>query len=162
MKFSNTIKIGILTLCLAFASVSISAPVFAQTNGEGGTGGSGVNSTGGGTSGASQKTAYFTLTNPLHANSIGEVVLDFVQIFSYIVILLAVLMLIYVGFQYILASAQGDSGKIKDLHGYLLWIVVGIAVVIGARVIVQVVINTLSATGTVSPTIINSANKALK
>lgn len=104
----------------------------------------------------------FGLSNPLKANSIGEVVLDFVQIFSYVVILLAVLALIYVGFQYVIASAQGASDKIKELHGYLLYIVIGIAIVIGARVIVQVVINTLSATGTVDSGIINSANNALK
>jgi hypothetical protein len=43
-----------------------------------------------------------------------------------------------------------------------MWLVIGVAVVISARVIIQVVINTISATGTVSPTVIQSANDALQ
>jgi TRAP-type C4-dicarboxylate transport system permease small subunit len=95
-------------------------------------------------------------------DSIGQAVLNFVQIFSYVVILLAVLAIIYVGFQYILASASGNATKIKELHTYLLYIVIGIAVVIGAQVIVRVVLNTLQATGTVNSNIIQGANKALQ
>ena len=101
----------------------------------------------------------FTLTNPLSGiNSIGALVQNFVQIFSYIVILFAVLMFIYTGFQYI--TAQGNSTKIKELHARLLYIVIGVAVVIGARVIIDVVINTLSATGTVNPQVIQQAKNA--
>ncbi|MDE1940639.1 MAG: hypothetical protein KGI66_00780 [Patescibacteria group bacterium] len=104
----------------------------------------------------------FTLVNPLQVNSIGGLIETFVEIFSYIAILIAVLMLIWVGFQYITAAAQGNSEKIKSLHSYLLWIVVGVAIVIGARVIVQITINTLSATHTVSQNVIQSANNALQ
>jgi len=103
----------------------------------------------------------FGITNPLHANSIGEIVLDFVQIFGYIAVLCGVLAIIWVGFQYILASAQGNGEKIKDLHGYFLSIVIGLAIVIGATTIIHVIINTLKASGTVSPSIINSAEKAV-
>jgi beta-lactamase regulating signal transducer with metallopeptidase domain len=70
-------------------------------------------------------------------------------------------MFIYVGFQYVTNAAQGNAKKIEELHKQLLWLVVGVAVVIGARVIIQVVINTISATNTVSPSIIESANKAI-
>jgi len=107
--------------------------------------------------------ATFTLQNPLRSeiNSVGALVENFVEIFSYIVILLAVVALIFVGFKYILYSAQGKSADIAKLHGWLFWIVIGVAVVIGARVIVKVVINTISATGTVSPGVIQSANDAI-
>lgn len=108
-------------------------------------------------SSASQTT---TLQNPLKVDSIGGLVQNFVEIFSYIVVLLAVLVLIYIGFQYIMASAQGNSSKIKELHSWLLWTVVGLAVVIGARVAVQVVINTLSATHTINQNVLDSATKA--
>ena len=104
--------------------------------------------------------ATFTLSNPLKVNSIGALVQSFVEVFSYVVILLAVLLLIYVGLQYVLA--RGNPQKIKELHSWLLWIVVGVAVVIGARVIVTVVINTLSLTGTVNQGVFNSANNALQ
>lgn len=70
-------------------------------------------------------------------------------------------MFIYVGFQYVTNAAQGNAKKIEELHKQLLWLVVGVAVVIGARVIIQVVINTISATNTVSPSVIESANKAV-
>ena len=44
---------------------------------------------------------------------------------------------------------------------WLLYIVIGVAIIIGARIIVEVVINTLQATGTVSPGVINNAHNAL-
>jgi hypothetical protein len=100
-----------------------------------------------------------TLQNPLKVNSIGGLVQDFVVIFSYIVILFAVLMLIWVGLKFILA--RGNVEEMKKLKSWLLWIVVGVAIVIGARVIVQVVISTLSASGTIDQRIINSTNNAL-
>ncbi|MFA6295339.1 MAG: hypothetical protein WC666_02865 [Candidatus Paceibacterota bacterium] len=104
----------------------------------------------------------FTLKNPLKVDSIGGLVKNFVEIFSYIAILFAVVVLIYIGFKYVLYSAQGNSKGIGDLHSWLLWTVVGVAVVIGARVIVEIVINTLGLTGTISPGVINSASNALK
>lgn len=100
----------------------------------------------------------FTLSNPLKVNSIGDLIQNFVEIFSYLVILLAVLALIYVGFLYIVS--QGKPEKRKELNNWLFYIVIGVAVVISARLIVNVVINTLSATGTVNPNVIQSAKNA--
>ncbi len=100
----------------------------------------------------------FTLKNPLKVDSIGGLVQNFVEIFSYIVILFAVLMLVFVGLKFILA--RGNVEEMKKLKDWLLRIVVGVAVVIGARVIIQVVINTLSASGTVDQQTIQSVKKA--
>lgn len=111
---------------------------------------------GGGTNLTTTKTS--TLTNPLKVDSISGLVQTFVEIFSYLAILFAVLALIWVGFRFILA--RGDSTKMNELKSWLMWIVVGVAVVIGARLIIQVVINTLSATGTVNPGVIQSVQKA--
>jgi preprotein translocase subunit YajC len=74
------------------------------------------------------------------------------------VIILAVLTLIWVGLQFILA--RGDVAKMKELKEWLLWIVVGIAVVISARLIVDIVINTLSATGTIDANTLNTIKSA--
>ena len=106
----------------------------------------------------------FTLQNPLRSdiNSIGALVQAFVEIITYIAIIFAVLAFIWVGFQYVTNAATGNAKKIQELHNQLMWLVVGVAVVISARVIIQVVINTISATGTVSPTVIQSANDALQ
>jgi hypothetical protein len=100
------------------------------------------------------------LTNPLKGiNSVGQVVGKFAEIFSYVVILFAVLALVWTGLQFI--TAQGKADKITELRNRMLWIVVGIAIVIGARIIVGIVINTLQATGTVNPDVIQQANNAL-
>jgi uncharacterized protein involved in response to NO len=104
----------------------------------------------------------FTLSNPLKVDSIGGLVITLLEVVTYVLILFAVLALIFVGFRYVLYASQGNAEGIKKQHTALLWLVVGITVLIGARVIVQVVINTLSATGTVSPSIIQGAQNALK
>lgn len=105
-----------------------------------------------------KNSSVITLKNPLKVNSIGELVQNFVEIFSYIVILGAVLALIWVGLQFILA--RGNPAKMTELKGWLFWILIGVAVVIGARLIIQVVINTLAASGAVDQRTIQSAQKA--
>ncbi len=106
-------------------------------------------------------TGTFGLQNPLDKkfNSVGSLLSGFLDIFSYLVVLLAVLLIIWVGLQFVLA--RGNPDRIKELKGWLLWIVIGVAIVIGARIIVSAVINTLSATGTVNQSVINQANNAL-
>ena len=105
-------------------------------------------------------TQTFKLKNPLQVESVGGLVQNFVQIFSYIAVLIGVLVLIYIGFKYVLSAAQGNSEEIKKLHGWLLWVVVGIAVIIGARVMVDVVINTITLTGAVDKTVTQTIKKA--
>ena len=101
----------------------------------------------------------FSISNPLNVNSVADVVSSGAQIFSYIVVLFGVLALIWTGLQYILA--QGNSARITELKMQLLWIVIGIAIVIGARIIISIVINTLAATGVVNQRIIQSSTNAL-
>ena len=101
------------------------------------------------------------LQNPLAGvNSVGQLVGKAAEIFSYIVILFAVLVLVWTGLQYILA--RGNAEKMKELSNRLLWIVIGIAIVIGARIIVEIVINTVASTGVVKPEIIDQANRAIR
>lgn len=102
----------------------------------------------------------FTLSNPLKVNSVSELVQNFIEIFSYIAILFAVLMLIWVGFSFVLA--RGDPAKMNELKNWLMYIVIGVAVIIGARIIIQVVVSTLSSTGTIDPKVIQSVDKAIK
>ena len=129
--------------------------------GSSGTGSSGLSGTTGssGTGASAASGGTFHISNPLKVNSVSDLVQTGAQIFTYIVVLIGVIALIWTGLQYILA--QGNSEKIKELHKQLLWLVVGIGIVIGARIIVSVVINTLSSTGAVDSNIINNANSAL-
>ena len=69
-------------------------------------------------------------------------------------------MLIWIGLQFVLA--QGKPEEIKKHREQLLWVIVGIGVVLGAKVLVSVVINTLQATGTVNSSVLNNANNAIK
>lgn len=121
---------------------------------------------GGGTSDSpdNNSSGTFTLQNPLSSkiDSVGGLVKSFIEIFSYVAILFAVLVLVYIGFSYILASAKGNAAEIEKLHTWLWWTIVGVAVVISARVIVEIVINTLNATGTISPGVFNSTSNALQ
>lgn len=162
-KTIKIILISIFTFIILTQSVGF---VFAQDS----VGGKNANSDVGGKNAqatpppANSSSGIFTLQNPLRSdiNSIGALVQAFVEIITYIAIIVAVLAFIWVGFQYVTSAATGNATKIKDLHNKLMWLVIGVAVVISARVIIQVVINTISATGTVSPTVIQSANNALQ
>lgn len=103
-----------------------------------------------------------TLSNPLSGggvNSIGELVRKASTIFAFIVVLFAVLALVWTGLQFIMA--QGKPEELKTLKNRLLWIVIGVAIVIGARIIVEVVINTLQVSGVVNQQVINSARTSL-
>ncbi len=103
----------------------------------------------------------FTLSNPLSGvTSVGALVNKFVEILSYILIIFAVLMIVYTGLQFILA--RGNPEKMKEEGKRLGYILIGVALVIGARILVMVVINTLQATGTVTPQVINQANQAVQ
>jgi hypothetical protein len=151
-KYITTI---LLSIYVIFSVVSF---VSAQQTITGGTGPGGSTVTG--STPPSQET--FTLRNPLKVKSIGGLVLSFLEIISYILILFGVLMIIFVGFKYILYASQGNQSELTKLHGQLLWTIVGIAIVIGAGVIVQIVVNTLSNTGVIAPEVIRGAKDALQ
>ena len=109
---------------------------------------------------ASPSGSVVTLKNPLDPkfDSVGKLIQGAVDIFAYLVIIFAVLAIIWTGFEFIIA--QGSVTKMKDLKDRLLYIVIGVAIVIGARLIVSIVINTLEASGVVNSTVIQSAKNA--
>jgi hypothetical protein len=100
-----------------------------------------------------------TLTNPLKGvNSISDLILTFMKIVSYMAVILGVIMLMWVGLQFVMA--RGNPEEIKKRSNQLLWIVIGIGVILGSTLLVNLVINTLQATGTVNPAVIQSAQNA--
>ena len=100
-----------------------------------------------------------TLANPLKVNSVGELVNTILVAITYLAVLFAVLALIWVGFKFI--AARGNPAKTKEAGQWLGYIVIGIAVILGARLILAIVLNTLQATGTLNPQVIQSAQNAL-
>ena len=99
-----------------------------------------------------------TLQNPLSVTSLAGLIKTFVEMFSYFVIILAVLAFIWVGFQFILA--QGKPDKLKELKSWLAWIAIGVAIVIGAQIMINIIINTLEATGVVSQQTVDTLHSA--
>jgi hypothetical protein len=101
-----------------------------------------------------------TLSNPLKGvNSISDIIFTFMKIISYLAVIFGVIMIMWVGLQLVLA--QGKPDEITKRSYQLLWVVVGIGVILGARILITVVINTLQATGTVNPAVIQSAQNAI-
>ena len=81
------------------------------------------------------------LQNPLKVDSIEEVILLAVNIAIYIGVAFAILAIIFVGFKFV--AAQGKPEEISKAREWFLWIVIGLAVLISARVIVEIIKNTL-------------------
>lgn len=88
------------------------------------------------------------LVNPLKAESIEEVIFLAVDLAVYVGTAFAVLAIIFVGFKFV--WAQGKPEEIKDAQRWLLYIVVGLAILISAKVIVTIVENTLVDSGVVN------------
>jgi len=121
----------------------------------------GSNPGGSGSDDGSNPSQVQKLDNPLGEDvSLGDLVKSGLQVFSYIAVLIGVIMFIVVGLQYILA--RGNPVKMKDASRWLLYIVIGVAIVIGARIAVNIVINTLGASGAVDPKVIQNAKDAIK
>jgi hypothetical protein len=69
---------------------------------------------------------------------ITALVASIVTVFSWIVGVLAVIMIIFAGFQYV--SSGGDSGKISSAKNTLIYALVGIVVVALSQIIVKFVL----------------------
>jgi hypothetical protein len=155
----NNFKLRITAIIFTLAIlVSFVTPVFAQGNIEAVSVSPNIEAV---SKPATAPIGVFKLQNPLQVDSIGGLVQSLVEILSYIAILAAVVMIIWVGFQYVVNAAKGNASEISKLHERLLWLIVGIAVVISAKFLIQMVINTIEATGTVDSRVINSTKKAI-
>lgn len=83
-----------------------------------------------------------TLENPLKVNSVECLVDLVITIALRVAAIIAVLALIWVGFKFV--AAQGNPGKIQEAQQMLLAVVIGIAIVFGSKVIIDVVRGTIS------------------
>lgn len=89
-----------------------------------------------------------SLQNPLKADNIEKFLLSMVDLAIFIGVILAVLMFIYIGFKFVLA--QGDPKKLKDAKDWFLYAVIGTAVLISSKVIVEVIKTTFISAGVVN------------
>ena len=123
------------------AAVLIPSLAFAATSG-----------CGSGSAGSSATSGY--LPNPLCVSSVSDILYLAVDIATYIGVVLAVIFVIYAGFKYI--AARGNPTKITEAHHFLLAVVIGIAILIAASAIVNVIKNTLTSAGVVSTNAFNT------
>ena len=88
-----------------------------------------------------------TLQNPLNANSVQDVIYLAVDIAVYVGLAFAVLAIIFVGFKFI--AAQGKPKELEDAKKWFLYIIIGLAILISAKVVVTIVKTTLVNSGVV-------------
>lgn len=83
------------------------------------------------------------LTNPLKSKTIEAFFLAILDILLVFALPIIVLFIMYAGFLYV--TAQGDPTKIKTAHAALTWSVIGGVIVLGAKLIIDVIQNTVNA-----------------
>ena len=90
----------------------------------------------GGTSGSG-------ITNPLgNVQTVQALIVKILNLVVQIGLPIIVLMIVYAGFQYVMA--RGNETKIKAAHDTILWTVIGAAVVLGASVIAHAIEGTIN------------------
>lgn len=86
-----------------------------------------------------------TLDNPLGVNSFCGLVIKLVQAVTVIGIPVAVLFIVWAGLKFVLA--QGNSGELAKAKTNFYYVIIGIAIFVGATLIANVVVNTLKQLG---------------
>ncbi len=82
------------------------------------------------------------IENPLKVDSVDSLISLLVDLALSLGAVLSVLALIWVGVKFILA--QGDPGKIADARKQFMYVIIGIALLFGAKVIVEILKATIS------------------
>ena len=96
---------------------------------------------GGGSRGAGTKLEN-PLENPIAFKSLGALISAILDIIVQIAVPIAALFLMYSGFLFI--SARGDEAQLKTAKSIFLWTMVGIAVLLGAEILAQVIQGTIN------------------
>ncbi len=110
-------------------------------------GGSNPSALGGGSNKSSSVQTISYLQNPLEANNVEALLYSIVDLAIFIGVILAVLMFIFIGFKFILA--QGKQAKLIEARNWFLYAVIGTAVLISSKVIVEVIKTTFISAGVV-------------
>lgn len=128
-------------LCFNFVPGTLSAATGSGTA-LGGASGSGPASGGASGSGVA-KCEGICLNNPIQADSVGELfqaIIDIVLVFA---IPIVVFFIILAGFRYV--TARGNGHVIEEAHMALLYALIGGVLILGARVLIEVISGTVDA-----------------
>jgi len=91
---------------------------------------------------SAQGTSSFSVTNPIKANSIQDLVFQLADIVLTIAVPVSVLLLIYSGFLFV--KARGNESEITEAKNTFLWTIIGIAVLFGARFLSEIIRGTIN------------------
>jgi hypothetical protein len=86
------------------------------------------------------------LINPIEADSISEFLVAIVDVLLIFATPLIVIYIMYAGFKFV--TAQGNPSEIESARTALLWAVVGGVIVLGAKLILEVIQGTIEAFNT--------------
>jgi len=78
--------------------------------------------------------------NPIAADDFGELIRNIATEIRRIAFPLAVLALVFAGFKFVTGAISGDAKKISEARTIFLWTLVGTAIVVGASVLAQAVV----------------------
>ena len=142
----------LLTICILTLTLTFSVPkVFADpATANTGTSGATANTN---PAPAAPQAVVPSLQNPLQVNDVQSLLGSMVDLAIFIGLILAVLVFIFIGFKFVLA--QGNDSALKEAKQWFLYAVIGTAVLISAKVIVDVVKNTFISAGVVNQSLFN-------
>ena len=86
---------------------------------------------------------YTTLKNPIDSNTFTQLIDRIIEFILFLAVPVLVIAIIWVGLLFVLA--QGNEGKLKTAKSNLFWTLVGAAVIIGAKLIKEVLKGTIGA-----------------
>ncbi|MEY2664674.1 MAG: Type secretion system pilin [Candidatus Parcubacteria bacterium] len=133
------------------AAVTGNPPSQTQTSGVTGGAPSGDLKTTGAVQPTSNTMSFTGLKNPLKADSVQGILLTVVDLAMNIGIILAIIMIIYAGFRFV--WARGNEKELAEAKTLFFYVIIGLAVLISAKVMVNIVQNTLISAKVVDPTI---------
>lgn len=84
-----------------------------------------------------------TINNPIDEKTFIDFIKRVAKDARDIVVPFAVMAIIFAGFKFVTASASGKAEETAKARKLLTWIIVGSAIIVGATVLIQAVINTM-------------------
>lgn len=88
------------------------------------------------------------LQNPIKAKNVQELLFLITDLIIFVGVIIAVLVFIFIGFKFVMA--QGDAAALKEARSFFYGAVIGTAILISAKLIVEVLQNTLVTAGVVN------------
>lgn len=83
------------------------------------------------------------LENPIGSDNIKEFIIKIIDVLLIFAVPIIILFIMYAGFLF--TTARGDTTKITEARTALLWAVVGGVIILGAKLIIEVIEGTITA-----------------